>query len=258
MATVIGAIASPVESGHYNEQSGVSGGTNPGTKTKSCFGLPGQGTLKGAYLYFNATINVVVLDNEDVLAFLGGGWVGNGNITGSSFPSRLYVKPYWFEITDPFNSTDQIFSFELTKKSSASGVIRYNFPNAALPAVGATSWDSRYVKIGTLSDFAVPGTGVDGYGYIAGCAYYDIDDPVYPEAEDFKIPNFLRYLKYFPWAVRQDGVWKSCNREGGGLFVRKDGVWVECKNSESDSEEQNAFYRSNGSWVKSPKLGEGA
>lgn len=254
MGKLIGVEISPVSSGLY-DTSNVAGGNN-GTKTPSCMGLPGAG-LPAAYLYFESSIIVLVDDAENVYAGVSGGFTGNGSISGGEFPARLYVKPQHFTITDPFASTDQISSFTMTKGGEGLGLLRYEFAGLPVPAVGATSWDARYVKIGTLSSFTVPGSGTDGYAWIAGCAYYQLTNPIYPGAVRFTIPNFMRYLSYFPGSIRKGGALSSANRPGGSLAIRKGG-WLEVKNSEDSSAPQQGFIRRGSSWVHQAKTGVGA
>lgn len=250
---VVGVVDSPIRSGLY-DSSNVSGG-NAGTRTRSCMGFPGS-NLPAAYLYMESTVTVVVTDGNDVYAAVNGGWTGNGSITGSEFPCRMYVKPYWFEITDPFTSTDQILSFTMTKGSSSIGNIRYDFASVARPSVGDTSIPGGYSYIGKIWDFSASDNGQDGVGWIAGSAYYSMTDPIYPAAEAFTIPGFVRFFDYYPWARRIGGSWYSCNRDGGSLKARKSGAWQDRKNRDNGvAADASVFARNrDGSWRICPKL----
>ena len=218
----------------------------------TCFGLPGNSGGNAAWMNVALTLTVYVYDNYDV-AVKATGTISKSYLFAADYPSILVV-----------NASDWAWSY-----SGGSIVVPSSAGTLASDTIvvanegsgrGTYTWniDTGVVPCGKLQDFGGTGTGTDGILYLSGTGTYSVNDPIYPTPIAITIPGFLEYIGYFPWARMQDGVWKSCNREGGRLYRRAGGAWTDRKNTEQGSESDKVFYRTGGTWKKCPKIGVSA
>lgn len=60
--------------------------------------------------------------------------------------------------------------------------------------------------------------------------------------------------EYIPWAIKRTN-WMSHNRSGGNFAIMNNGNWRTIKNNLMHASQDHAWQRQNGSWVKSPMIG---
>lgn len=218
----------------------------------TCFGLPGSSGGNAAWMNVDLTLTVYVYDNYDV-AVRATGTISKPNILAADYPSILVV-----------NASNWSWSYSggsIVVPSSAGTLASDTIvvPNEG-GGRGTYTWniDTGMVPCGKLQDFGGTGTGTDGILWLSGTGTYHVNDPIYPTPVAVTIPGFLEYIGYFPWARMQDGVWKSCNREGGRLYRLAGGAWTDRKNTEQGSKSDKVFYMTGGTLTKCPKIGVGA
>lgn len=197
-------------------------------------------------------LTVYVYDNYDV-EVSAKGTISKPNLLAAYYPSILVV-----------NASNWAWSYSggsIVVPSSAGTLASDSIvvPNEG-GGRGPYTWniDTGMVPCGKLQDFGGTGTGNDGILWLSGTGTYQVNAPIYPAPVAITIPGFLEYIGYFPWSRMQDGVWKSCNREGGRLYRRAGDAWTDRKNTEQGSESDMVFYRTGGTFTKCPKIGVGA
>ena len=95
--------------------------------------------------------------------------------------------------------------------------------------------------------------------WIGGTGTYEAVNPNYPSPVWIKVPGFIEFLDYFPFAIRKSGTMQSCNRNGGSVKIRKSGSWRDVKNvAVGDSSKNKAFVRKSNQWKVAPKIGANA
>ena len=60
---------------------------------------------------------------------------------------------------------------------------------------------------------------------------------------------------YYPWAIKKDSGWMSCNREGAYLKIKDTNEWRDCKNSEQVGYDNTVHQLLDNTWERAPKIG---
>lgn len=216
----------------------------------TCFGLPGSQGGNAAWMPVELDLTLKVYDNYDVYVSAQG-TISKDNLLSADYPSILVA-----------NASNWEWSYSDGSIVVPSGAGTIASATVVVPGSsrGTYTWNiaSGDVYLGKLQSFGGTGSGTDGVVWISGTGTYHVNDPIYPSPVPITVPGFLEYIGYYPWARMIDGDFKSCNREGGRLYRRAGGTWVDRKNTEQGSETDKVFYRTNGAYVKCPKIGSGA
>ena len=215
----------------------------------TCFGLPGSGTQKASYCTVHLNITCKAMDNGHLYLDC------NGSITQKVVANSGY--------TYTFGCRNADWAWGGNPLTPPSGYYHIQDGSVDVVADGTPGYRGQFqvdinkvnVDLGPLSDWGASITGQDGIIWFSGTGTYTVKDPIYPDPIAITVPGFVQLFDYFPFAVRKGGVWKSCNRSGGGSYIRKGGSWRDLKNSNGTGE-SDAYYRSGGSWIKTPKIGE--
>lgn len=98
----------------------------------------------------------------------------------------------------------------------------------------------------------------NAYIYICGTGTYRVTAPIYPTPFKLVLKGIRApILDYFPFATKSASAWNSCNRSGGYVQARKASAWQNKKNEDNKEAKSTVFYRHNGAWKISPKIGSG-
>ena len=237
----------------------------------TCFGFPGSGGHNSSPSSCHFDVYIAVYDDESV-------WAGvNGQISDSivqsDYPSILCFSPNdwawkWqngylvgpdanisatIVVNDGSGAAAPSWAGGRTAASygtaSPAGWYKWNL-SCGVP--GQTSPGSGYVNIGTLTDFHGSTTNQDGTWRGRSSerptvlmAHYDV---VPAGGEGWDEPPFDAVLK--------DGVWMSCDRQGGSTTMRDGDGWRDVKNVKQGVGDDHGFYLADGTWVKAPEIGE--
>lgn len=215
----------------------------------TCFGLPGAGGLQASYCSVNLNITCKAMDNGNLYLDC------NGSITQKVVAATDY--------TYTFGCRNADWAWGGNPLTPPAGYYHIQDGSVNVVADGTPGGRGQFtininkvnVDLGPLSNWGASITGQDGVIWFSGTGTYTVNDPIYPDPVAVTVPGFIQLFDYFPFAVRKGSVWKSCNRNGGGSYIRKNGSWRELKNSNGTGE-SDAYYRSSGSWIKTPKIGE--
>lgn len=216
------------------------------------FGLPGQGTGHAKYVNTDYTVGVRVYDDLSVQLRI------NGSFTATVL-KNVYRVAF---VANPSDFRFSLSGGSLHYPDSATvmqtGAVDVDSKNAGTGEMGTFDWtfDSGWKACGHLWDFGASDQGLDGYLWVGGTGLYAVDDPVYPVPVRVTVPGFMKYLGYYPWARYGDGMYRSCNRDGGSLMQVRSGAYADVRNSERDHSVDRAFYYSGGKWNSCLEIGE--
>ena len=231
-------------------------------------------TFQGAglppiYLNCNFGVQYAVMNNLDVyIAFVSN---GNNSLTSNSIQgppvagtytgyNAVALRDFSAYYSGPNNGATIINNGQdsgtVWSFYASGGLFTGSWRNPTTINIGDANPPSYMVKVGNLANMSnPPGQPQDGYIWIAGTTNYNVTAPLIPEAQRFLIPGILLLKDYFPWSVRSQGAWESCNRPSASLDVRENGAWRNVKNIESDSTNSKGHHRENDAWVVTPKTG---
>lgn len=215
----------------------------------TCFGLPGAGGLQASYCTVHLNITCKAMDNGHLYLDC------NGTITQKVVAATSYTYTFGCRNADwawGGNPLTPPLGYRTIQDGSVNVVSDGTPGNRGQFTI---TINKTNIDLGPLSDWGASITGDDGVIWFSGTGTYTVNDPIYPDPVSITVPGFIQLFDYFPFAVLKSGVWKSCNRSGGGSYVRKSGSWRDLKNSNGDSE-SDAHYRSGSTWIKTPKIGE--
>lgn len=255
----------------------VTSGVRGNKRAASISGVPGT-NLSAAYAYVDLWVKLALAENQDLyVAVESGDIVQDGMVNAGGFDPWdvfLLAKQKKFTVTIPVGTT-QLWPLVandadlIDRKNWWHGETNSNF-------TGSAHWDAK----NDLNDTSNAGA----YGYkklnfhIADLdIHYDSDKKITTGTIYMNFPILYRdssavtspitldstavsvdvteLVSYFPWSVRINNKWMSCNRQGGSFKVRRSNTWGDAKNSQSDSGTQHGFYRDSNTWKRLPKFG---
>lgn len=215
----------------------------------TCFGLPGSGGYQASYCTVNLNITCKAMDNGHLYLDC------NGSITQKVIANSGY--------TYTFGCRNANWAWGGNPLTPPSGYCHIQDGTVTVTADGTPGGRGQFtinisktdVDLGPLSDWGASITGQDGVIWFSGTGTYTVNDPIYPVPVAITVPGFIQLFDYYPFAVRKNGAWKSCNRSGGSTTIRKSGSWRDVKNSRQDSSGSQAFLRSGSAWAVAPEIG---
>lgn len=254
------------------------------TRATTCFGLPGYGGIPASMSSCHFDVHVAIYDSNNVYLGLDGCIMDP--VVPETYPVRLTANAKdwnWRysggQLVGPSGDANWTANINANDGSAAASPPAGYWGHGETAAQAATQaggaaqgwfvWEfscsdppqtasgtpAGYRYCGKLTEFEASDTGDDGFIYLGGTGTYSVNDPIYPNPVKIKVPGFMRYLDYYPWAIRKSSKWMSCNRSGGSLTIRKSGSWRDVKNVEIGEGSNDAYYRSGTNWKVAPKIG---
>lgn len=249
---------------------------------RTCFGLPGNNGVQASMSSCHFDAYVAVYD--DLSVYLGINGEISDPVVASHYEVILCVSPddwewqyYGGSLHGPSsNWSADVQAYDGSGSNAPSwaggqsardasrhpasgrtyGWFRWQFSCSSTPnSDNASGAGNGYIYIGKLTDYHGNDQDQDGYIYLGGTGTYYVEDPLYPDPYRITVPGFMRFLDYYPFAVRKSGQWMSCNRSGGSTTIRKSGSWRDVKNVVVGQGNDHAFIRSGSSWEVAPEIG---
>lgn len=214
----------------------------------TCFGLPGTGGIQASYCNVDLDIVCKAMDNGHLYLDC------SGTIDQKVLPGSY---PYIFGC----RSSD--WKWGGNPLTPPSGYVEIKSGTVGVTADGTAGGRGQFefsinrtdIDMGPLDDWGASIEGDDGFIWFSGTGTYHMDDPLYPDPVRIRVPGFVQLFDYFPFAVRKNGAWKSCNRSGGSATIRKSGSWRNVKNSRQSDSNSKAFKRDGSLWKRTPEIG---
>lgn len=252
----------------------ITAGQRGNKKASSPSGVPGT-SAPAAYAYVDLDIKLAVDASDNLyIAASNGSIVQDHMINQTSDPAVnpwdvfLIARAQAFSVTIPQGTTDlwsQVSGYfdrqnwftgeysndftgnctwqpkqDLADESQASA-LGYSKLSFKLSDVDISEQGGVQTKIGTI--------------YVCFPILYHYSSAITSAVTMASVPvsvNVTTLLPYYPYAIRKSGAFASCDRSGGSVAIRKSASWRDVMNYQSDSESQQAMYRSGQSWVRSP------
>lgn len=225
----------------------------------SCYALPGQ-NRSALYLGIEADVEASIDSYLRVYISITG-WIYGTHVYGSSFPSKLYASPSYFEITTSTDGSLEVtegYAYPATSEDADFTIEKDYGPSDINYGIDLLSID-----VGSVDDFYIDSnTGDSSYLYLAASAFrYTVTDPVTVPAVKIVLPEFRRLIDYFPGEIARSSSnpWSSavsCTRSGGYFKRLQSGSWLDRKNKPSDPSSSTVFiYTNSSNKIVAPKLG---
>lgn len=253
----------------------VTSGIRGNKQAVSISGVPGTG-LGRAYIYVDIGIKLALAaDNSVWIAAENGDIIQDhmSNIGGNNpWDVFLLARSNPFSITIPAGATslwDYVSDFwdrknwwngaantnftghahwdvkndlDNTDNAVAYGYTRLSFNMANVE----TKWDNSTKKITATVYFNFP---------VLYRSSNSITSPITLNSQAVSV-DVTELVEYYPWSIRKNNTWASCNRRGGSFKTKKSSQYTDAKNSPSESAKQNAWIRKGNAWNRLPKTGQ--